>query len=50
MIHILNGQVMVSPIDDVPASSNNVSGKIGIELEGTPANVSVRNTWIKRLN
>jgi hypothetical protein len=37
-------------IDDDPASSNNQSGKIGIELEGTPAKVSVRNIWIKKLN
>jgi len=50
MVHILNGQVMAVLIDDDPASSNNVSGKIGIELEGTPAKVSVRNIWIKKLN
>ena len=25
-------------------------GQIGIELEGTPARVSVRNVWIKKLN
>jgi hypothetical protein len=34
-------------IDDDPASSNNKTGKIGIELEGTPAKVSVRNMRVK---
>jgi hypothetical protein len=50
MIHILNGQVMAILIDDDPASSNNQPGKIGIELESTPAKVSVRNIWIKKIN
>ncbi len=50
MIHILNGHVMAILIDDDPASSNNKSGKIGIELEGTPAKVSVRNIWLKKLD
>ena len=50
MIHILNGQLMSVLIDDDPASSNNQAGKIGIELEGTPAKVSVRNVWIKKLD
>ena len=50
MLHILNGQLMAVLIDDDPSSSNNQPGKIGIELEGTPAKVSVRNIWIKKLN
>ncbi len=50
MIHIINGHVMAILIDDDPASSNNKPGKIGIELEGTPAKVSVRNIWLKKLN
>jgi hypothetical protein len=49
-LHILNGQLMAVYIDDDPTSSNNKSGKIGIELEGTPAKVSVRNIWIKKIN
>jgi len=49
-LHILNGQLMAVYIDDDPASSNNKSGKIGIELESTPAKVSVRNIWIKKIN
>ena len=48
-IHILNGHVMAILIDDDPASSNNQPGKIGIELESTPAKVSVRNIWIRKL-
>lgn len=48
-IHILNGHVMAVLVDDDPSSSNNQAGKIGIELEGTPAKVSVRNIWIRKL-
>jgi len=50
MMHILNGHLMAVLIDDDPKSSNNAVGKIGIELEGTPAKVSVRNIWIKPLD
>jgi hypothetical protein len=49
LMHILNGHVMAVLIDDDPASSNNQPGKIGIELESTPAKVSVRNLWIRKL-
>lgn len=49
MTHIVNGHVMAVLIDDDPSSSNNQAGKIGIELESTPAKVSMRNVWIKRL-
>jgi len=48
-IHILNGQLMAVMIDDDPASSNNESGYIGIEIESI-TRVSVRNIWIKKLN
>jgi len=48
-IHILNGHVMAILIDDDPSSSNNQPGKIGIELESTPAKVSVRDIWIRKL-
>lgn len=48
-IHILNGQLMSVMIDDDPASSNNASGYIGIEIESI-TKVSVRNIWIKKLN
>jgi hypothetical protein len=47
LIHILNGHVMAVLIDDDTNSSNNIAGKIGIELEGTPAKVSVRNLWLR---
>ncbi len=49
MMHIINGHLMAVFIDDDPASSNNQPGKIGIELETTPARVSVRNIWIRKL-
>jgi hypothetical protein len=48
-IHIMNGQLMAVYVDDDPASSNNQSGFIGIELEQVPTKVSVRNVWIKKL-
>ena len=50
MMHIINGHLMAVLIDDDPKSSNNAAGKIGIELEGTPAKVSVREVWIKPLD
>lgn len=49
-LHIVNGHLMAVLIDDDPKSSNNRPGKIGIELESTPAKVSVRNIWLKQLN
>ena len=48
-IHILNGQLMAVYVDDDPASSNNVSGLIGFEVEGNPCKVSVRNIWLRKL-
>jgi Domain of Unknown Function (DUF1080) len=49
-IHVINGQLMAVYVDDDPDSSNNKTGMIGIEIEGTPTKVSVRNLWIKKLN
>jgi len=49
-IHVINGHVMAVYLDDDPESSNNKSGFIGIEIEGVPSKVSVRNIWIKKLN
>jgi len=49
-IHILNGQLMAVYVDDDPTSSNNKTGMIGIEIEGSPSKVLVRNIWIKKLN
>jgi Domain of Unknown Function (DUF1080) len=49
LIQILNGQVMAVEIDDDPASSNNLSGLIGIELEGTPCQVFARNIWLRKI-
>lgn len=50
ILHILNGQLMTVLVDDDPASSNNVSGLIGLQIEGTPCKVSFRNLWLKKLN
>jgi 3-keto-disaccharide hydrolase len=49
LMQILNGHMMAVLIDDDPKSSNNQPGKIGIELESTPAKVSVRDIWIREL-
>jgi hypothetical protein len=48
-IHVINGQLMAVYLDDDPRSSNNQTGFIGIEIEGAPSKVSVRNVWLKKL-
>jgi hypothetical protein len=50
ILHILNGQLMAVLVDDDPASSNNVSGLIGLQIEGVPCKVSFRNLWLKKIN
>lgn len=50
ILHILNGQLMAVLVDDDPASSNNVSGLIGLQIEGTPCKVSFRNLWLRKIN
>ncbi len=50
MMHIVNGRLMAVYIDDDPNSTNNQPGLIGIELEGVPSKVSVRNLWIRPMN
>ena len=37
ILHILNGQLMAVLVDDDPASTNNVSGLFGLQIEGCPA-------------
>jgi hypothetical protein len=49
-MHIINGQLMAIYIDDDPTSSNNRTGLIGVEIEGAPCKVSVRNIWLRKLN
>jgi hypothetical protein len=49
MMHLINGQLMVVEVDDDPASSNNVPGLVGIELESTPGQVYARNIWLRQL-
>jgi len=48
ILHILNGQLMALLVDDDPASTNNVSGLFGLQIEGTPCKVSFRNIWLKK--
>jgi hypothetical protein len=50
ILHILNGQLMAVLVDDDPASSNNVAGLFGLQIEGTPCKVSFRNIWLKKIN
>jgi hypothetical protein len=50
ILHILNGQLMATLVDDDPASSNNVSGLFGLQVEGVPCKVSFRNLWLKKLS
>lgn len=49
LIHVLKGHMTAVLIDDDPRSSNNQALNIRIELASTPAKVSVRDIWIKRL-
>jgi hypothetical protein len=48
-MHIINGQLMAVMVDDDPASSNNQSGLIGIEIEAT-TKVAVKDLWLKKIN
>jgi hypothetical protein len=50
ILHILNGQLMAALIDDDPASSNNVPGLFGLQVEGLPCKVSFRNLWLKKIS
>ncbi len=50
ILHILNGQLMAVLVDDDPASSNNVSGLFGLQIESTPCKVSFRNLWLKKID
>lgn len=50
LMHILNGQLMSVYIDDNRDSTNNQPGFIGIELEGAPTVISVRDVWLKKIN
>jgi Domain of Unknown Function (DUF1080) len=50
LLHILNGQLMAVLIDDDPASSNNVPGLFGLQVEGVPCKVSFRNLWLKKIS
>ena len=49
-IHVINGQLMAVLVDDDPQSTNNLPGMIGIEIEGAPCKVSVRDLWLKKLS
>ena len=50
IMHLLNGQLMAVLVDDDPASSNNVSGLFGLQIEGAPCKVSFRNLWLKKID
>lgn len=48
IMHILNGQLMAVLVDDDPASSNNISGLFGLQIEGAPCKVLFRDIWLKK--
>lgn len=50
IMHILNGQLMAVLVDDDPASSNNVSGLFGLQIEGVPCKVLFRNLWLRKID
>lgn len=47
MIHIMNGQLMATFIDDNKDSVNNQPGFIGFEIESQPCRISVRDIWLR---
>ena len=48
-LHVINGQLMAVFVDDDRTSVHNRPGLFGIEIEGKPCKVSVRNVWAKRV-
>jgi hypothetical protein len=36
--------------DDYTAPSNNISGLIGLQIEGTQCKVSFRNPWLRKID
>jgi len=46
-LHVINGQLMAVFVDDDRTSVHNKAGLFGIEIEGRPCKVSVRNVWVK---
>lgn len=50
ILHILNGQLMAVLIEDDPVSSKNVSGLIGLQVEGAPCRVYFRNLWLRKID
>lgn len=48
-IQVINGHLMAVYIGVDPASSNNQTGFIGVEIESAPSKVPVRNVWLKTL-
>lgn len=48
MMHIVNGQLMSTLIDDTRDSVNNQPGIIGFELESHPCKISARDIWLRK--
>jgi len=48
-LHIINGQLMAVLIDDDPASTNQLPGLFGLEIENI-TKVSARNLYVRKLN
>ena len=49
-LHFINGQMMAALVDDDASDVNNKPGLIGVEIEGAPCKVSMRNIWVKKFN
>jgi len=48
-LHVINGQLMAVLVDDDRGSVHNKAGLFGIEIEGKPCKVSVRDVWVKKI-
>jgi hypothetical protein len=50
MMHIMNGQLMATFIDDDPKDANNQMGLIGFEIESQPTKISVKDIWWRKFD
>lgn len=50
MMHIMNGQLMATFIDDDPNDANNQMGLIGFEIESQPCKISVKDIWWRKFD
>ena len=50
LLAVMGDRTQLVLVDDDPASSNNASGLIGLQVEGVPCKVSFRNIRLKKID